>query len=40
MTQDAHLKIERKSGIKNNMKQHAVGWEYINFKAIGSQLTV
>jgi len=40
MTQDAHLKIVRKTGSRRNMKQHAVGCEYIHIDAIGSQLTV
>jgi hypothetical protein len=29
MTQDAHLKIIRKTGSSKNKKQHAVGCEYI-----------
>jgi hypothetical protein len=29
MTQDAHLKIIRKTGSSKNTKQHAVGWEYM-----------
>jgi len=40
MTQDAHLKIVRKTGSRRNKKQHAVGCEYIHIDAIGSQLTV
>jgi len=40
MTQDAHLKIVRRTGSSKNMKQHAVGWEYIHIEAKGGQLTV
>jgi hypothetical protein len=40
MTQDAHLKIVRKTASRRNNKQHAVGCEYIHIDAIGSQLTV
>jgi seryl-tRNA(Sec) selenium transferase len=40
MTQDAHLKIVRKTGSSKNKKQHAVGCEYIDFKANSGQLTV
>jgi seryl-tRNA(Sec) selenium transferase len=40
MTQDAHLKIVRKTGSRQNKKQHAVGCECICIDAIGSQLTV
>jgi len=40
MTQDTHLKIIRKTGRRKNMKQHAVGCEYIHIEAKGSQLTV
>jgi len=40
MTQDAHLNIFRKTGSSKNMKQHAVGCEYIHIEANGSQLTV
>jgi hypothetical protein len=40
MTQDVHLKIVRKSGSSKNMKQHAVGCEYILFEANSGQLTV
>jgi len=40
MTQDAHLKIVRKTGSRKNKKQHAVGCECIHIEAIGSQLTV
>jgi len=39
MTQDAHLKIIRKTGSKKNKKQPAVGCECIHIKAIGGQLT-
>jgi len=40
MTQDAHLKIVRKTGSSKNKKQHGVGCEYIHMKANGGQLTV
>jgi len=40
MTQDAHLKIVRKTGSSKNKKQHAVGCEYIHMEANGGQLTV
>jgi hypothetical protein len=40
MTQDAHLKIVRKTGSRRNKKQHALGCEYIHINAIGGQLTV
>jgi hypothetical protein len=40
ITQDAHLKIVRKTGSRRNVKQHAMGCEYINIDAIGGQLTV
>jgi hypothetical protein len=40
MTQDAHLKIVRKTGSRRNKNQHAVGCEYIHIDAISSQLTV
>jgi hypothetical protein len=40
MTQDAHLKIVRKTGSGRNQKQHVVGCEYIHIDAIGGQLTV
>ena len=39
MTQDAHLKIVRKTGSSKNYKQHAVGCEYILIVANGGQLT-
>jgi len=40
MTQDAHLKIIRKTGSSKNKKQYAVGCEYIHIEANGGQLTV
>jgi len=40
VTQDAHLKIVRKTGSRRNKKQHAVGWEYIHINVISGQLTV
>jgi hypothetical protein len=40
MTQDAHLKIVRKTGSRRNKKQHAVGCEHIDIDAISGQLTV
>jgi hypothetical protein len=40
MTQDAHLKIVRKTGSSKNKKQHTVGCEYIYIEAKGGQLTV
>jgi len=40
MTQDAHFKILRKTGSRKNMKQHAVGCQYIHIEAKDSQLTV
>jgi len=40
MTQDAHLKIVRKTGSSKNKKQHAVGCEYILIVANSGQLTV
>jgi hypothetical protein len=40
MTQDAHLKIFRKTGSSKNKKQHIVGCEYIHMKANGGQLTM
>jgi len=39
MTQDAHLKIVRKTGSSKNKKQHAVGCKHILIVANGSQLT-
>jgi hypothetical protein len=40
MTQDAHLKIVRKTGSRRNKKQHVVGCEYIHIDAIGGQSTI
>jgi hypothetical protein len=40
MTQDAHLKIDRKTGSIKNMKQHAVGCVYIHIEANSGQFTV
>jgi len=40
MTQDAHLKIIRKTESSKNIKQHAVGCKYIHIEANGVQLTV
>jgi len=40
MTQDAHLKIVRKTGSSRINKQHAVGCENIRIEANGGQLTV
>jgi hypothetical protein len=39
MTQDAHLKIVRKTGSSKNKTQHAVRCKYILIVANGSQLT-
>jgi hypothetical protein len=39
MSQDAHLKIVRKTGSIKNNKQHAGGCEYILIVATGGQLT-
>jgi len=39
MTHDAHLKIIRKTGSRNNKTQHAVGCENIHIEVKGSQLT-
>jgi len=39
ITQDAHLKIVRKTGSSENKKQHAVGCRYILIVANGGQLT-
>jgi hypothetical protein len=39
MTQDAKLKIVRKTGSRKNKKQHAVGCECIHIEPIGGQLT-
>ena len=40
LTQAAHLKIVRRTGISKNEKQHAIGCEYIHIEAEGGQLTV
>jgi hypothetical protein len=40
MTQDAHLKIVRKTGSRKIKKQHAVECEYVHIEANGSQLMV
>ena len=40
MTQDAHLKIVRKTGSRRNKLQYAVGCEYLHIDAIGGQLAV
>jgi len=40
MTQDAHLKIVRKTESSKNKKQHAVRCEHIHIEANGGQLTV
>jgi hypothetical protein len=40
MTQDAHLKIVRKTRSGKNKMQHAVGCEYILIAANGGQLTI
>jgi len=40
ITQDAHLKIVRKTGSSKNKKQHAAGCEYIHIEAEGGQLTI
>ena len=40
MTQDAHLKVVRKTGSTQNKKQHVVGCEYMHIKVNGCQLTV
>jgi hypothetical protein len=39
MTQDAYLKIVRKTSSSKHKKQHAVGCEYILIVANGGQLT-
>jgi hypothetical protein len=39
MTQDAHLKIVRKTSSSKNKKQHAVGCKYILIVANSGQLT-
>jgi len=38
MTQDAHLKIVRKTGSSTNKKQHAIGCEYVHIMVDGRQL--
>jgi hypothetical protein len=40
MTQEAHLKIVRKTGSSTNQKQHAVGCEYHHTVVNSHQLTV
>jgi hypothetical protein len=40
MTQDAPLQIVHKTGRRNDMKEHAVGCEYIHIEEDGGQLTV
>jgi len=40
MTQNAHLKIVRKTGRGKNQKRHAVGCEYIHNEVNGCQSTV
>jgi hypothetical protein len=40
MTEDAHLKIIRKTGRSMNKKQHAVGCEYLHTAVNSRQLTV
>jgi hypothetical protein len=40
MTEDAHLKIDRKTGCSTNKKQHAGGCEYLHTTGNGRQLTV
>ena len=40
ITQDAHIKIVRKTGTRKNKNQHSVGCDCIHIEAIGSQLTV
>jgi hypothetical protein len=40
MTEDAHLKIVRKTGHSTNKKQHAVGCEYLHTAVNSRQLTV
>jgi len=38
MTQDAHLKIVRKTGSSTNKKQHAIKCEYVHIMVDGCQL--
>jgi len=40
MTQDAHLKVVRKTGSSKNKKHHAVGCEYIHIEVNGRQLPI
>jgi len=40
MTQDAHLKIVRKTRCNNNKKQHVIGCESIHMDVDDGQLTV
>jgi GTP cyclohydrolase III len=40
MTQDAHLKIVRKTGTSKTKKQHAAGCEFIQIEENGRQLTI
>ena len=40
MTEDAHLKIVRKTGRSTNKKQHAVGCEYLHTAVSSRQLTI
>jgi len=40
MTQDAHLKIIHKTASSKNMKQHAVGCEYIHIEVNGHQFSI
>jgi hypothetical protein len=40
MTQDAHLKIVRKTGSSKNKKQHAIGCEYMYSVVNGRQITI
>jgi hypothetical protein len=40
MTQDAHLKIVRKTESSKNNKQHAVGCEYIHIEVNGGQCSI
>jgi len=40
LTQDAHLKIVRKTGSRKNIKQLALGCEYNHIEPISGQLTV
>jgi len=40
MTEDAHLKILRKTGSSTNKKQHAVGCKYLHTAVNSHQLTI